>query len=48
MTVVVDTGVAVKWFVRETRRKQALKVLAAPGGTALGSLAVHIDAFTDG
>ena len=29
MTVVVDTSVAVKWFVRETGRERALKVLDA-------------------
>jgi predicted nucleic acid-binding protein len=30
MTVVVDTSVAVKWFVRETGRERALSVLDAP------------------
>jgi predicted nucleic acid-binding protein len=30
MTVVVDTSVAIKWFVRETGREQALSVLNAP------------------
>jgi predicted nucleic acid-binding protein len=30
MTIVVDTSVAVKWFVRETGREHALKVLATP------------------
>ncbi|MGH6899759.1 MAG: type II toxin-antitoxin system VapC family toxin [Geminicoccaceae bacterium] len=30
MTVVVDTSVAIKWFVRETGREQALRVLDAP------------------
>jgi predicted nucleic acid-binding protein len=30
MTVVVDTSVAVKWFVREAGRRQALSVLGAP------------------
>jgi predicted nucleic acid-binding protein len=30
MTVVVDTSVAVKWFIRETGREQALNVLAQP------------------
>jgi predicted nucleic acid-binding protein len=30
MTVVVDTSVAIKWFVREMGRKQALSILDAP------------------
>jgi predicted nucleic acid-binding protein len=30
MTIVVDTSVAVKWFVKETGREQALRVLGAP------------------
>jgi predicted nucleic acid-binding protein len=29
MTVVVDTSVAVKWFMKETGREQALRVLGA-------------------
>jgi predicted nucleic acid-binding protein len=29
MTVVVDTSVAVKWFIKETGREQALRVLGA-------------------
>jgi predicted nucleic acid-binding protein len=30
MTVVVDASVAVKWFVRETGREQALRIVDAP------------------
>lgn len=30
MTIVVDTSVAVKWFIRETGRERALRVLDAP------------------
>jgi predicted nucleic acid-binding protein len=30
MTVVVDASVATKWFIKEPRREQALKVLDAP------------------
>jgi predicted nucleic acid-binding protein len=30
MTVVVDTSVAVKWFINESGREQALRVLDAP------------------